>query len=277
MPGSRQIALDKYGVDPWSRDPDQAVHAAALHLRGLINGSKGLEGYNPGMPTYPQYILGQKVGNVRGRSSGGSSQQPYGSQTTTKTVTTPGTDNSALRRQLVGEFLQSGGVANPNAVLALAGSYGQAADIPGTSKTTTTRVKGKRSTSSRTLGSGRYPTGKRGDIIGTPYSGTHSLGNWQSDNAVDIAVPAGTPMVALQDGVVVKVTKHPQGAGRFAGDQVTVRGRNGNEYFYAHGVARVKAGQRVRKGQSLGTTGSANGVEHLHYAQMRGDPRQHTK
>jgi hypothetical protein len=64
MPGSRETVLQRYGVDPWSRDPEQAVHAAALHLRGLVNGSKGLEGYNPGMPTYPQYILGQKVGNV---------------------------------------------------------------------------------------------------------------------------------------------------------------------------------------------------------------------
>src|SRR4051812_20217095 len=60
MPGSRETAVQKYGVDPWSHDADQAVHAAALHLRGLINGSKGLEGYNPGSPTYTKYILGQK-------------------------------------------------------------------------------------------------------------------------------------------------------------------------------------------------------------------------
>jgi murein DD-endopeptidase MepM/ murein hydrolase activator NlpD len=124
--------------------------------------------------------------------------------------------------------------------------------------------------------SGRLPVGKAGKVIGTPYAGTHNLGNWQSDNAVDIAVPVGTPMVALQDGVVLKVRHHPQGAGRFAGDQITIRGANGNEYFYAHGVADVKAGQRIRKGQELGTTGSANGVAHLHFGQMKGDPRQHT-
>lgn len=122
--------------------------------------------------------------------------------------------------------------------------------------------------------SGRSPTARAGKVIGTPHAGTHTLGNWQSDNAVDIAVPAGTPMVALQDGVVVKVRKHPQGAGRFAGDQVTIRGRNGNEYFYAHGVADVKPGQRVRRGQEIGVTGSANGVEHLHFGVERGDPRK---
>jgi murein DD-endopeptidase MepM/ murein hydrolase activator NlpD len=83
-------------------------------------------------------------------------------------------------------------------------------------------------------------------------------------------------MVALQDGVVVKVRHHPQDGGRFAGDQITIRGANGNEYFYAHGIARVKPGQKIRRGQKLGRTGSANGVAHLHFGQRNGDPRQHT-
>lgn len=120
------------------------------------------------------------------------------------------------------------------------------------------------------------PVGRKAKIIGTPNSGTHTLGNWQSDNAVDLSVPVGSPMVALQDGVVVKVRHHPQDGGRFAGDQITVRGANGNEYFYAHGKASVKPGQRIRRGQKLGTTGSANGVPHLHFGQMKGDPREHT-
>jgi hypothetical protein len=61
-----------------------------------------------------------------------------GPAVTTRTTTTPGVDNAPLRRQLVGDFLQHGGVTNPNAVLSLAGSYGQAADVPGTTKTTST-------------------------------------------------------------------------------------------------------------------------------------------
>lgn len=62
MPSSRQEAIRKFGVDPW-RSADEAVHAAALHLRGRINGSTGLEGYNPGGGrAYVDYILGQKVG-----------------------------------------------------------------------------------------------------------------------------------------------------------------------------------------------------------------------
>lgn len=69
MPGSRQEAIKKYGVDPW-KNPDQAMHGAALHLLGKINGSKGLEGYNPGSSSYPAYILGQKVGKVKDAPGG---------------------------------------------------------------------------------------------------------------------------------------------------------------------------------------------------------------
>ena len=36
-----------------------------------------------------------------------------------------------------------------------------------------------------------YPLGAHGPIIGTPYHGTHTRGNWQSDNAVDIRIPNG--------------------------------------------------------------------------------------
>lgn len=67
--GSRQVALQKYGIDPWA-GPDPAVHAAALHLLGKINGSTGLAGYNPGDPSYQGYILGQKVGKVAGDPGG---------------------------------------------------------------------------------------------------------------------------------------------------------------------------------------------------------------
>lgn len=124
------------------------------------------------------------------------------------------------------------------------------------------------------VSSGGFPTGKRGKFIGFPHQGTHTLGNWQSDNAIDISVPIGTAMVAVDDGVVVKVRHHPQGSGRFAGDQITIRGKHGNSYFYAHGVSGVKPGEKVRRGEKIGTTGSANGVPHLHIGVEKGDPRK---
>jgi hypothetical protein len=65
MPGTRAIAVKKYGVDPY-RSTDEAVHGAVLHLKGKLTGRKGLEGYNPGDPNYPAYILGQKVKGRKG-------------------------------------------------------------------------------------------------------------------------------------------------------------------------------------------------------------------
>lgn len=118
-----------------------------------------------------------------------------------------------------------------------------------------------------------YPLGRRGTLIGTPFSGTHTIGNWQSDNAVDISVPVGTAMLAIEDGRVVKLSPHPQDGSRFAGDAITIRGDSGNAYFYKHGVASVKAGDRVKRGQKIGTSGSASGSPHLHLGVQQGDPR----
>lgn len=100
------------------------------------------------------------------------------------------------------------------------------------------------------------------EIIGTPFAGTHQLGNWQSDRAVDIALPEGTPIYSPTGGKVNKVRIKPSGGDRFAGSQVTV----GGEEFFAH-LSRVvvRAGQVIQPGQLVGYSGSANGVEHLHW------------
>jgi hypothetical protein len=80
---------------------------------------------------------GGEASQILASYKGGGSKAPQrGSQPAQQqytTQTTPGTDNSGLRRQLVGDFLQQGGVRNSSAVLGLAASYGQAADVPGTS------------------------------------------------------------------------------------------------------------------------------------------------
>lgn len=58
MPATRQEFISKYKVDPW-RSVDEAIHGAALFMR-----DRGLGGYNPGSPTYIDYLLGQKVSGV---------------------------------------------------------------------------------------------------------------------------------------------------------------------------------------------------------------------
>ncbi len=131
------------------------------------------------------------------------------------------------------------------------------------------RVSG--STASASTASGNYPLARHGPIIGTPFHGTHTRGNWQSDNALDISVPNGTPVIALDDGVIVKTFNSPSGV--TAGWQVTLRGGD-NAWFYGHlTTVSVRAGDRVRKGQTIGTSGSANGVPHLHIGQQVGRPR----
>lgn len=119
-----------------------------------------------------------------------------------------------------------------------------------------------------------YPLGTRGPVIGTPHAGTHTLGDWQSDNAVDIRVKRGTPVLAVEDGTIVKVVERSDGGGRFAGSQITLRGRSGNSYFYTHlSAVNVTVGEEVSAGEQIGASGVANGVPHLHFGQQRGDPR----
>jgi murein DD-endopeptidase MepM/ murein hydrolase activator NlpD len=115
-------------------------------------------------------------------------------------------------------------------------------------------------------------------IIGTPYHGTHTVGNWQSDNALDISVPVGTPVYAPVSGKLGNTGllngQGASGGGRFSGERINLFGR-GNGFYFAHlsklapGIAK---GATVKKGQLLGYTGEANGVAHLHFGVENGNP-----
>lgn len=154
-PGSRQVAISKFGVDPW-KDYDQAFHAAALHLLGKINGSTGLHGYNPGMASYPSYILNQRLGKVGGGATGTAPSVPRasGSPAATPTTTTPGVDNSGLRRQLAAQYLTqksptSSGLVN------LAVQLRAAQDVPGTTQPSASTSQPRTVTPKRSNTSGR--------------------------------------------------------------------------------------------------------------------------
>jgi murein DD-endopeptidase MepM/ murein hydrolase activator NlpD len=86
----------------------------------------------------------------------------------------------------------------------------------------------------------------------------------------DVFAPAGTPLVAIRDGVVVETE-----SGGAAGNVVAIYSREHDEtYAYFHMVAptslevgeKVKAGQRVG---AVGCTGSCWG-DHLHFEVRRG-------
>lgn len=123
---------------------------------------------------------------------------------------------------------------------------------------------------------GRYLPVAGGQIIGEPYAGTHAKAfnvaggsdNWESENAVDIGVPVGTPVYAVSDGTIGPQFGSLGSGGRFAGLRLHLNA-GGSSYYYAHlssFAPGIRPGKAVAAGTLLGFSGSANGVAHLHFA-----------
>jgi hypothetical protein len=126
-----------------------------------------------------------------------------------------------------------------------------------------------------------YPLAEQGAIISCPFvpGSTHSAfvapDNLASDNAVDIAVPVGTPVYAVTDGVIgPQIGALDSTDPRMAGLRVHLNAA-GVQFYYAH-LSRIDVapGQLVQAGQQLGLSGSANGAAHLHFAQDVGNPAE---
>lgn len=143
--------------------------------------------------------------------------------------------------------------------------------------------RGKRNPYREQVVSSGYPLAKHGTLIGWPYQGTHDhpspsdpLHNWESCNAVDIATPTGTEVLAVRDGVI-----GPQWGPLDSSNPVLLGNRvhlvtADNEYYYAH-LSRLgpRPGTRVKEGDRIGWSGEANGVQHLHFASHHGDPARY--
>lgn len=161
----------------------------------------------------------------------------------------------------------------PSSSINLSNVYKSTGDVTGVTESPTAAIGG--ALDGQILQKGGYPLGAQGPVIGRPGQGTHSLGNWESDNAIDISVPDGTPVIATQDGTIGKVyarTLDP--SSQFAGYQVHL-GAGNNEWFYTHLSRLAKgigAGTKVKKGQVIGYSGSANGAPHLHLGVKNGNP-----
>lgn len=116
-----------------------------------------------------------------------------------------------------------------------------------------------------------------GKVIGEPYQGTHATAfnqaggsdNWESENAVDIAVPIGTPVIAVADGTIGPQFGSLGSGGRFAGLRLHLNAAGGDSFYYAHlssFAPNIRPGVQVKAGQVIGYSGEANGVAHLHFA-----------
>ncbi|WP_440885074.1 peptidoglycan DD-metalloendopeptidase family protein [Vibrio campbellii] len=78
----------------------------------------------------------------------------------------------------------------------------------------------------------------------------------------DYAVPIGTPIQSIADGIVVKSRYN-----RFAGNYINIRHSNGSLSRYLHlSRSDVRAGDHVTKGQTIGRTGNTGRTTgpHLH-------------
>lgn len=115
-----------------------------------------------------------------------------------------------------------------------------------------------------------HELGQYGDLWWVPggrysqaYGNTNSRYEYGYHDGVDIAVPAGTGLAALTDGIVV-----------YAGDsgsdglRVGIKMPNGKVYYYGHlSSINVQVGDRVGRGQVIarsGNTGNSTGP-HVHF------------
>jgi murein DD-endopeptidase MepM/ murein hydrolase activator NlpD len=100
--------------------------------------------------------------------------------------------------------------------------------------------------------------------FGWPIGGIITQQFWTGHRAIDIGVHLGTPVLASDSGYVVLVANDDSGYGK----HVMINHGNGFETLYAHlSVILVTPGQTVRKGQSLGLSGSTGRSTgpHLHF------------
>jgi murein DD-endopeptidase MepM/ murein hydrolase activator NlpD len=92
-------------------------------------------------------------------------------------------------------------------------------------------------------------------------------GGRRRHQGIDLLAPAGTPLVAVTSGQIIRLSNVNRGRG---GISLWLRDRRGTAYYYAHNQHNlVHLGQRVRAGQLLarvGATGNARGgPPHLHF------------
>ncbi len=87
-------------------------------------------------------------------------------------------------------------------------------------------------------------------------------------SGIDFAAEKGTPVVAAADGTVVSVTT----GDRLLGSQVTIAHENGitTVYTFIDPAENLKAGDKVKQGDTIGTIAEPNGEEykdgaHLHF------------
>lgn len=122
-----------------------------------------------------------------------------------------------------------------------------------------------------------WPLATRSLQVSQGWGGGFSHRDDENRHAVDFAVPEGTPVLAAREGVVMQVEAGFATGGLDSPDDVDranfvrILHDDGTMAVYAHlaqGGARVRPGERVRRGQPIGSSGNSgySGGPHLHFA-----------
>ncbi len=98
----------------------------------------------------------------------------------------------------------------------------------------------------------------RNDSLGEGAFGAKRRGG-RAHKGVDLESPLGTPVMAVQKGVVVEVGKHPRGYGNY----IELRHEDGFTTRYAHLLeVSVAEGDRVYRGMVIGKVGKTGNAKH---------------
>ena len=120
------------------------------------------------------------------------------------------------------------------------------------------------STTSRTVVRAPVTSGKVCPAPGASFgSGWGAQRAGHLHQGVDLMGPRGMPLLAVESGYVVRAGMQSNGALR-----IVLQGASGAKYYYGHNAANyVSAGQRISRGQVIGTMGDtgSRGTVHLHF------------
>lgn len=101
----------------------------------------------------------------------------------------------------------------------------------------------------------------------TDTFGADREGGTRKHEGADVFGSEGTPLISVNSGQIEKL-----GWNRLGGERVGIRGEDGNYYYYAHLHSiepGLKVGQKIRKGDRLGTMGHTGDAmttpDHLHF------------
>ena len=154
-----------------------------------------------------------------------------------------------------------------------------------TTKKTTSRSSSSRSSSKKTSSSSSVKSvgGYTFPVKGCSLSNirNRSYPSYAGHTGIDINVGVkGKSVVAAKDGVVIvsEALRSSSGAYKSYGEYIMIKHSNGTVTLYGHlkaGSRKVKVGQKVSKGQVIGTVGSTGNSSgtHLHFeVRVNGNP-----